>query len=257
MGRTRLGGSRSRGNHVIESGEALARLAAADALLIGLDFDGVLAHIVDRPEDAAPVAGVGDVLVDLVSMPGARVAAVSGRRRDDLAERLSPPPGVLLVGEHGADLGHSELATPLDYEEVRTALESIATQFEGAWVEAKLTGLTLHGRALDPERAERMAVDAEGVLAGIVPGRFERGNRVVDVRLTGSTKGAAMLALRVPGEAVLFVGDDTTDESVFAVLGADDVGVKVGPGETAAVCRLADPAAVVEFLRDLVQMRSR
>lgn len=242
---------------MIESGEALARLAAADALLIGLDFDGVLAHIVDRPEDATPVAGVADVLIDLVTMPDVRVAAVSGRRRVDLDERLSPPPGVMLVGEHGADLGHSELAIPPDYDAVKFALESIAARFEGAWVEEKLTGLTLHGRALDPEPAERLAVEGEKALEDIVPGRFERGNRVVDVRLTGSTKGAAMLALRSPGETVLFIGDDTTDETVFEVLGAHDVGVKVGPGETAAICRLADPADVVRFLRDLVQMRSR
>lgn len=242
---------------MIDPVDALARLVEADALLIGLDFDGVLAEIVDRPEDATPVAGVADVLVDLVALPAVRVAAVSGRRRDDLAERLSPPPGVVLVGEHGADLGHSELAIPPDYDGVKSALKSVAARFDGAWVEEKLTGLTLHGRALEPGPAERLAAEAERVLAAIVPGRFERGNRVVDVRLTGSTKGAAMLALRSAGETVLFIGDDTTDETVFAVLGAHDVGVKVGPGETAAICRLAHPVAVVQFLRDLVQMRPR
>lgn len=241
---------------MIDPGDALSQLVEADALLVGLDFDGVLAEIVDRPEDATPVDGVGSVLAELVALPAVRVAAVSGRRRSDLAERLSPPPGVLLVGEHGADRGHSEMAIPPDYDEVKSALESVAARFEGSWVEQKLTGLTLHGRALEPDVADRLATDAEVVLADIVPGRFERGNRVIDVRLTGSTKGAAILALRAPGETVLFIGDDTTDESVFEVLGAHDVGVKVGPGETAAICRLADPAAVVEFLRGLVRMRS-
>ncbi|MEX1272056.1 MAG: trehalose-phosphatase, partial [Acidimicrobiia bacterium] len=114
-----------------------------------------------------------------------------------------------------------------------------------------------HGRVLEADVALRMAEDAERALEPLVPGRFERGNRIVDVRLTGSTKGAAVLALREPEEVVVFVGDDTTDETVFAVLGTHDVGIKVGPGETAASCRLADPRAVVTFLEDLVAARSR
>lgn len=236
---------------------ALDRLSRAGSLLVGLDFDGVLAEIVARPEDATPVAGVIPVLTRLVELDGVRVAAVSGRRRDDLADRLTPPAGVLLIGEHGADAGDQELPDPAGYEDVRAALESVAGRYDGAWVEEKKTGLTIHGRALEAGDALRMAEDAERALEPLVPGRFERGNRVVDVRLTGSTKGAAVLALREQGEIVVFVGDDTTDETVFAVLGAHDVGVKVGPGETAASFRLPDPTAVVTFLEDLVAARSR
>lgn len=242
---------------MISPGEAVDRLARAEALLVGLDFDGVLSELVDRPEDAVPVAGVAEVITDLLALPTVRVAAVSGRRRDDLAERLMPPAGVLLVGEHGADPGDVELPVPDAYDEVQAALDTVAAAYPGAWVEQKRTGLTIHSKALTPEAAERLAEDAERVLASLVPGRFERGNRVVDVRLTGSTKGATVLALRQPGEVVLFVGDDTTDETVFSILGPGDVGVKVGPGDTAAICRLANPPAVVEFLRNLVQSRSR
>jgi trehalose 6-phosphate phosphatase len=233
------------------------RAARAEALLVGLDFDGVLAEIVARPEDATPVPGVIPVLTRLVGLDGVRVAAVSGRRRDDLAERLSPPAGVILIGEHGADAGDQELPSPAGYEDVRAVLEKVAERYDGAWVEEKKTGLTIHGRALEADAAIRMAEDAERALEPLVPGRFERGNRIVDVRLTGSTKGAALLALRDPGEVVVFIGDDTTDETVFAVLGSHDVGVKVGPGETAAAFRLPDPAAVVTFLEDLVAARSR
>lgn len=236
--------------------EGIRRLVRAGALLVGLDFDGVLAEIAARPELARPVDGVRGVLDALVTDPTIRVAAVSGRRRADLDERLRPPGGVLLVGEHGADFGDGEIPPPARYGEVRAALEAIAAAFDGAWVEEKRTGLTIHGRALSPEDADELASRTEEALADIVPGRFERGNRVVDVRLTGSTKGAAVLALRRPGESVLYVGDDTTDETVFEILGTHDLGVKVGPGATAASCRLPDPPAVVGFLRALLEARA-
>lgn len=242
---------------MIGAGEALTRLAAADALLVGLDFDGVLAEIVDRPEHATPVAGASEVLTALVRLADVRVAAISGRRRADLAERLRPPAAVLLVGEHGADHGEGELALPSGYAAVKAVLEDVADRFADAWVEEKRTGLTLHGRALSPTDAERAAAAAEAALEPLVPGRYERGNRVVDVRLTGATKGGAVLALRRPGESVLYIGDDVTDETVFAVLGTHDVGVKVGPGDTAASCRVAGPDEVVQFLLELVAARSR
>ncbi len=242
---------------MIRPDEAIERLARSDALLVGLDFDGVLAEIVQRPEDAEPVPGVAELLVGLIRLDGVRVAAVSGRRLADLAERLQPPSEVIMVGEHGADLGHGVPDTPDQYEDVRIALESVADRFDGAWVEQKRTGLTIHGRSLSESEALDMAEDAEELLSAMVPGLFERGNRVVDVRLTGSTKGQAIEELRAADEVVLFIGDDTTDESVFSSLGPEDVGVKVGEGRTAAICRLPDPDAVVRFLQDLVSARSR
>jgi trehalose 6-phosphate phosphatase len=54
---------------------------------------------------------------------------------------------------------------------------------------------------------------------------------------------------------VLFVGDDVTDETAFVRLRDSDVGVKVGPGETAARYRVEDPEAVTELLEFLVGER--
>lgn len=237
--------------------DRLDAIAAAPRLLIGLDFDGVLAEIVPRPEDAVPLKGVAEVLAALVALPGVRVAAISGRRRADLESRLSPPDGVILIGEHGGDRGEGIGSRPARYEEVREALWRIAEAFDGAWVEEKHTGLTLHSRALAADQADEVARRAGVVLDQIVPGLHAPGHRVVDVRLTGATKGDAVTDLRHPDEAVLYIGDDTTDESVFEVLGEGDLGVKVGPGPTGATWRLADPSAVVSFLGELVSRRDR
>jgi trehalose-phosphatase len=73
-------------------------------------------------------------------------------------------------------------------------------------------------------------------------------------------KGAALRRMReaIRADAVLYVGDDVTDENGFAALDdeAGDVTVKVGPGETGARHRVRDPedvAAMLELLVDLCQ----
>ncbi len=56
---------------------------------------------------------------------------------------------------------------------------------------------------------------------------------------------------------MLYVGDDVTDETAFAVLGPDDIGVKVGSGETHAAYRVDGPEDVRELLQLLVAERSQ
>ena len=65
------------------------------------------------------------------------------------------------------------------------------------------------------------------------------------------------LAFHVGAARTGFLGDDVTDESAFAVLRQQDVGFKVGPGDSAANRRLTDPVAVAEFLKSLAAARKR
>ena len=58
------------------------------------------------------------------------------------------------------------------------------------------------------------------------------------------------------GHLQLFVGDDLTDESVFADLSGQDVGIKVGSGESAALWRVESPQDVALLLHRLAQERS-
>ncbi|WKV16772.1 hypothetical protein LP422_21985 [Janibacter limosus] len=57
-------------------------------------------------------------------------------------------------------------------------------------------------------------------------------------------------------DATVYLGDDVTDEHVFTVLGPDDVGIKVGPGESAARLRVDDCTHVPEVLAALSSLRS-
>jgi len=71
------------------------------------------------------------------------------------------------------------------------------------------------------------------------------------------SKGAAIDTLRgrLGADAVLFVGDDVTDETAFTRLRPGDVGVKVGEGDTAAEYRVGTPEDVTELLETLLTAR--
>jgi trehalose 6-phosphate phosphatase len=83
------------------------------------------------------------------------------------------------------------------------------------------------------------------------------GKAVLDLSVARMDKGAALdlLRERVAAGAVLFAGDDVTDETAFARLRPGDVGVKVGPGDTAAQHRVDAPSDITTLLGQLVEAR--
>lgn len=259
-------------------------------VLVASDFDGVLAPLGDDPLASRPTPGSALALARLAACgpERVRVALVSGRRIEDLAHLASPPPGALLVGSHGAETG--EVLAPLrdgadDERRVRAdgtaarvrlipvtlddaqsellahvtaGLEEIASPVEGAWVEHKPSAAVLHTR-LSPADAAQAATAAAVELGERLGAHVMAGKNVVEIAVTSTSKGIALDALRerLGSPAVLYLGDDVTDERAFAVLGPADVGVKVGEGETLAAYRVADPAeaaAVLTTLADLLDV---
>src|SRR5436309_491808 len=112
--------------------------ADPDGTGILLDFDGTLAPIVARPEDAGPVDGTLSVLGQLASR-FALVGVISGRPRRDL-ERMLPVTGVHLEGLYGLPEGSS---TPVA---LRERLDAVAALVPGAWVELKGITAAVHYR---------------------------------------------------------------------------------------------------------------
>ena len=240
--------------------EAIGDLCGRRPLLLALDFDGVLAPIVERPQDARPLTGVVSLIEQLARTDGVTVALVSGRARDDLAALtgVGDEPGVLLVGSHGAELDgapppalDAEAAARLD--RVVQGLREVASRYQGAMVETKPSAGVLHTRRVSREQADAATDEALRVVGSIGGVHVTRGKEVVEVAVTEATKGVAVQALRetLGVAGVLYVGDDVTDETVLGSLGPSDVGVKVGEGQTAARHRIASPAAVRELLRAL------
>ncbi len=244
------------------AGIPLGRLATAPHLLVCCDYDGTLAPIVEVPSRAFPVPESIVALRALSLLPSTTVAVVSGRALRDLAALSRLPGEVHLVGSHGSEFDEDP---GIDRQQQRlleqciAAVRELADAVPGSLVETKPSSVAVHVRRCTPEvGVELMQRVAMG--PGQFPGVLVRyGKAVIELSVVHAVKADAvdLLRHRVGATSVLFVGDDVTDESVFTALGGPDVGVKVGPGQTAASWRVPAPADVADLLFDLVAQRER
>ncbi|GHD10658.1 trehalose-phosphatase [Zhihengliuella salsuginis] len=251
---------------------AVENLAAVPHLLVALDFDGTLAPFVDRPEDARALPGSAEALARLAE-PGAAgaeprttTALLSGRHLESLRLVARPPEHVLLVGSHGAERYSPETGdeplTLTDGQETllaaaTAALRDITAAFAGARLEHKPSGVVLHVRQCSTADGEAALSGARAALDGTPGIHVTEGKAVLEAAVVRVDKGVGLDWLRrVSGAGtVVFAGDDVTDEHAFSTLGPDDLGLKVGGGETGAEFRVGTLADVTEFLNLLTSVR--
>ncbi|MGO3326774.1 trehalose-phosphatase [Gordonia sp. (in: high G+C Gram-positive bacteria)] len=245
-------------------GYALAEFASLDRVLIASDYDGCVAPIVSRPEDAAADPASTAALAAAAELPGTWSALVSGRAREDLATLSGLGDPVTLVGSHGAEF-ESGFDEPLTAEQkallaaVVDEFESITARFPDTSVETKPVSTTLHVRNAsddDARAALTLAVEGPASWSGV---HVTHGKSVIELAVIETSKGHALDRLRdrVHAQAVLYLGDDITDEKAFAHLNLPgDVGIKVGDGATAAKFRIAGTAEVAEVLTAAVELRA-
>ena len=205
---------------------------------IFLDVDGVLAPIVERPEDARVPDETRDEIRRLHGKY-ALVACVSGRAGND-ARRVVGLGELTYVGEHGLELDPAAQAW-------RTAMQSFADDVD--WpVENKGLTLSFHYRgAADEARAEAFLLDvAERARnAGLRP-RF--GRKVLEVRPPlDASKGTAVHALLDEHglDRALYAGDDATDLDAFHVVGELDLGIRVGVASAESPRGISEQADIV------------
>lgn len=237
---------------------ALATAAATPRLLVTSDFDGTLAPIVNNPADARPLPEAAAALEELAGLPDTVAALISGRALSVLRELSGLSAGVQAVGSHGAefDTGFAhDIDTALLAEMVET-LNSIAAGRPGVTVETKPASVALHVRnASDADGAAALALATEA--AGSWDAHTTAGKAVLEFAVIVTDKGEAVdiLRNRCAATAVVFLGDDVTDEKAFRRMRDGDVGIKIGPGETLADFRVDGPADVAAVLRYLADAR--
>jgi trehalose-phosphatase len=206
-----------------------AELTAGPASLF-LDFDGTLAPIVERPDDAAASDAMLDAVGALTLV--APVAIISGRDTDDLARRLKTV-GLTLAGSHGFDLLHpdgrrerfggDDLMGVLDA--AQAALVEGTRNDPGVQVERKEFAIAVHTRRAADDHARIAAQVLAHRVADTHPElRSVEGKQIIELRpVIDWHKGRVvrhLLDAFAEPHVPIVIGDDTTDEDAFEVVNA-------------------------------------
>ena len=251
-----------------ETDPALAAIAGTARLLVALDFDGTVSPHVTDPMTARALPEAVAAVNRLAALPDTFVAYASGRSLHDLREITEHEDGspILLAASHGAqfwfpDTGEeTDLSTePADRAEVVDELRALIADLDGVVYEPKTFGFGVHTRTASPGQEELAFVRVEKWAPERIPSwRRRTGHHLREYSWRDEGKDVALTRLRehVGATAVLFAGDDVTDEDGMRTLGGEDLGVRIGAGETAATLRVADPAAFAALLDALADARA-
>lgn len=226
--------------------------------LYAFDFDGTLAKIV-REHHAAKLSRPIRFWLEKLAQ-GTPTAIISGRSVEDLQSRV----GMVvphLIGNHGSEGPHTRQEDrQLVRETCQAWLQSITVRFHdelvqcGVSIENKSYSLSFHYRTVDHRDAARSLISR--VISELSPSpRIVLGKSVVNVMPpTASHKGTALLEYmhRLDCSRALYVGDDETDEDVFALRDHRILTVRVGKKSGSAaryfLKRQAEITAVLRFL---------
>ncbi len=237
--------------------EVLAQMAGARVLL-GFDFDGTLAPIVDERDAAqmrTPTAALFATVCGLYPC-----VVISGRSRRDVRSRLAGAAVRSVVGNHGVEPGAGLGDFAHEIARVKGLLQLALADCQGVDIEDKRYSLAVHYRKARQKRAVRAAIH-QAVEALPLPMRSVAGKLVINVLpARAPNKGDALLRLRTSygADTALYVGDDVTDEDVFRL---DQPGrlltVRIGQSRTsAATCFVRAQADIDRLLSRLVSLRA-
>src|SRR6201995_1374074 len=193
-----------------------------------LDIDGTLLDLMPTPREVWVPPGLRETLNGLMKRTSGALALVSGRSLNDI-DLIFAPQEYPVVGGHGAEMrlasdgqAVASHAPPMD-KELKKRLAAIASLSPGILLEDKGYSLALHYR-LAPH-AEKAIYEAVSLIRADLPNapiEVLPGKCVCEIKHSGFTKatGVRELMTRAPfkGRRPVFIGDDVTDETVFAIM---------------------------------------
>jgi trehalose-phosphatase len=228
-------------------------------LLVALDFDGVLAPLVETPEAARVPAATRRLAHRVATLYPAVV--ISGRWRSQLVDRLPDVAFARLIGTFGYQprdhAGHPEVKALI--HRWAGELAHVCAADHGIVIEDKVFSLAVHYRHARNRRDARARIVA--AVEKLEQARWLNGTLAISVLpASGLHKGTALQSARktLGCDCALYVGDDGTDEDAFASDSSDRlISVRVGrASRSEARYRLHHQSDVNEFLRVLISLRS-
>jgi trehalose 6-phosphate phosphatase len=229
---------------------------ASSNVVVAFDYDGTLAPLVNRPENARMRVRTRNLLAQVARRYPCVI--ISGRALADLAPRIGRIPVWHLSGNHGVEPWEPR---PAFVARVRSWVKELSPRLDGhpgIAIENKRFSLTVHYR-----RARRRREALETILnaVGSLPeARTIAGELAVSVLPREAPgKGAALERVRraLGCDKVIYVGDDETDEDAFAAAAPQSLlAIRIGTeGRSRARYRLKDQRHIDAFLAALLAFR--
>lgn len=239
--------------------------AGAGKRLFLLDYDGTLVPFSKLPAQAVPGHGLLETLSLIAENPSNQVCIVSGRDSNTLETWFAHLP-VTLIAEHGAKVRHpngawtTELAGTSNEWMQRTEkiMQEYTNKCPHTFIEKKQYSIAWHYRNADlgdgAVRARELFEDLVKATSQL-PLNILNGNKVIEVRIKGINKGAAITRLLNADrhDFILCLGDDATDEDMFKKLARrpEAFTIKVGSEASFAKYNLHNPYMVQSLLETL------
>lgn len=237
----------------------------AKRYLLFIDYDGTLVPICNNPEEAVLLPEARHILQRLTQLPFMDVVIISGRDQYFLTQQLAGL-DVFMAAEHGALFYDKQTWNNLAlsdnnewYQNTLQIMRDYTKLVPSSFIEQKTFCLSWHYRKSPSEFAEQHALKLNQELENGLsrfPARLIHGKKVIEVCATEANKGVFVhwfLENYAETDYGFAIGDDRTDEDVFAELKATCFEtIRVGLGPTFAKSRLATQKLVLRLLNALL-----
>ena len=226
-----------------------------------LDYDGTLAALRPRPEDAQPTPELISILQHLASDPANHIVINSGRDHFTLEKWFGSLP-ISLAAEHGAfykenGVWHKNIKKMEWGAGILSILQMFVDRTPHSHLEVKETALAWHYRESDAWLGTLRAQQLVNALVSLCTRQklqILQGNKVIEIKSPDYNKGseAGRLLANKRYDFVIAIGDDTTDEDMFQALPPKAITIKVGSVSEAANYNLLSQTDVLPFLRSML-----
>ncbi|MEW6642259.1 MAG: trehalose-phosphatase [Pseudomonadota bacterium] len=248
---------------VSENPLAAAPFPPLETCALLLDIDGTLLELAPTPSDVRVPPGLRQTIEALLERTAGALALVSGRSIDDI-DVIFAPSQFPAVGGHGAEtrlVARGRIApAPIQAidPDLKQRFAAIADLAPGILLEDKGYSLALHYRlAPQAEHAIYHAVSMIRAELPHAPIEILPGKAVCEIKPAGFSKasGVRELMQRAPfnGRRPVFLGDDVTDETVFAIMPElRGLAFSVGRHASGVAGHFDDPCHVRAWLEGLL-----
>ncbi|MCK9614193.1 MAG: trehalose-phosphatase [Candidatus Omnitrophica bacterium] len=248
--------------------DKLVKVIDGKSIYLFLDYDGTLAPIVDKPEEAFLPKETRELLINLAKDCNCKIAIISGRTINDVKGRVKIK-NIIYAGNHGLEIEgpkikfrariHPKFLTM--FNSIKDSLAKKLSGIKGVFVEDKGLTLSLHYRLVNKKHVSDVKTIFHETVITYLAGdriRVKSGKMIFEIRPPIDwDKGKAVLWLLSRQQFVnknknvlpIYIGDDITDEDAFCAIRNKGLTVFVGsPKESCAEYYLKSTQDVAKLL---------